>query len=1116
MPFDNAPENNIKFKRFRKENNDEKTISVLLTVFILCFVSPIAFASTQSPAEQIHSMVYETSESSPELFSYISSINWIEEISLAQNVSQENKRDYTVNTDKVVGMYDLGNGYATNWQNNKDDIFVPQEKIWAFPYYYMGELDGAVVIFNTEPYTYSIMLDNSNRLLNLMFDADLLNTVLSNNDIAEIQNCKAILGTYSTSPSLIYINENIVLPVDKQDYNSIAAITWSEFVQKQSEAEMSAISNGLTGGGGGFASFTDLTNKKMKNIILVSMLGLFITTFFVYLFKKGFVRRVFKIRKYRMVAVSLTLVLLFNIIPAGTFSANAESTDEILTIDDLPDAVYNAIKSEITEDTELTKDGQSDLYSITTTENNGTKTIFSFQEPIKFKDEDNKIRFKSDKVKKSNKLFSSYAFQSGENNITAYLPKRIKDNVLLEYGDFEIKFKPVVNKNVKASKKSFTFHDATEEVVEYTDVFGEGTALQYKPTMNGLKENIVLNQYNGQNTFQFYIDIGELKPAFTEAESIPLLDPDTEEIMYILGQVDARDSFVGNCPDTERHFTLFNSLKLEKDKKNGYILTITVDKEFLESETTVYPVVIDPILNINSSNMEDTSIYKNFPTTQTYYSSSYLCVGNHGDYGEGRALIKLTNISSFSSINPNCLIDVTYNVYEGSGRTTNALIHLRDTGYIWSDTDVTWNNCPTTGTYVSDIQINGSGWKEFSIKGLFESWLGYVRGTGGRSPDYGFYLTPHSEYLSPMAESRHFCSSEHGTYKPYVKVVYNTSTIEPGIYYLRNVQSGKYMDVQGPNTNSGTNVHQWKFHGGQSQQWKVIDAGGGYYYIRPMHAQTLSLDVQNNYSSDGSNIWVYGNNYTGDSAKWQIILNSHFNDGSYRLICKASGKAAVVEGASSENRANIFQYTYTTGECRNDDWILESVDTELSVPLIPKIQGNWCWAACGRMLALYYDFSKTTTQWSAAYHVLDNNYEEINNYNRQGNTYDCRDVAQYICDSQYDFYASYKIYDKTTLTKILRGSQAPVAIIWGYLNNTNYRYNGHFVVIYGFYYDSSGNLILRIKDPDATTIGSVYTMSYNEVKRVDYCRIWEGSVVHVTDYYSTTTPVNSEGIEYPD
>ena len=436
----------------------KKLLSIFSILFISCFNLPvIASASSPTPAEQIHSIVYETNSSSPELFDYINSINWVEEISLARNIPQENQRDYTVDTDKVVGMYDLGNHYASSWKNKKDEIFVSQQKKWAFPYYNMGELDGAVVIFNTDPFSYSIVLDNSNRLLNLMFDADLLNAVLSNNNITQIQDCKAIFGTYSASPSVIYINETLVLPVDAEDYSSIAAVNRSKFVEKQAEEESKGAENGLTGGGG-IASFTSFTNKQIQNIVSAATLFLFIIALCLYRFKRRSSRPVTKIRRYRFVAVSLVSVMLFNVIYAGISPVKAEGADETLPVDEtltmenLPDAVYNAIKSEITEDTELTKDGQSDLYSITTTENDGTKTIFSFQEPIKFRDENNKIHFKSDKVKKSNKLFSSYAFQNEENDITAYLPKRIKDNVLLESNDFKIQFRPVVSKNVKAEK----------------------------------------------------------------------------------------------------------------------------------------------------------------------------------------------------------------------------------------------------------------------------------------------------------------------------------------------------------------------------------------------------------------------------------------------------------------------------------------------------------------------------------------------------------------------------------------------------------------------------------------------------------------------------------------
>ena len=52
-----------------------------------------------------------------------------------------------------------------------------------------------------------------------------------------------------------------------------------------------------------------------------------------------------------------------------------------------------------------------------------------------------------------------------------------------------------------------------------------------------------------------------------------------------------------------------------------------------------------------------------------------------------------------------------------------------------------------------------------------------------------------------------------------------TSGISSGtIYYLRNVRSGKYMDVQG----GGTNVVQYSFHGDANQQWKFVYAGDGY------------------------------------------------------------------------------------------------------------------------------------------------------------------------------------------------------------------------------------------------------------------------------------------------
>lgn len=47
--------------------------------------------------------------------------------------------------------------------------------------------------------------------------------------------------------------------------------------------------------------------------------------------------------------------------------------------------------------------------------------------------------------------------------------------------------------------------------------------------------------------------------------------------------------------------------------------------------------------------------------------------------------------------------------------------------------------------------------------------------------------------------------------------------------------------------------------------------------------------------------------------------------GRYRIVARHSGRAAVVQGASLDNGANVFQYSYTSGDPKNDEWDLIDV-----------------------------------------------------------------------------------------------------------------------------------------------------------------------------------------------
>ena len=74
-----------------------------------------------------------------------------------------------------------------------------------------------------------------------------------------------------------------------------------------------------------------------------------------------------------------------------------------------------------------------------------------------------------------------------------------------------------------------------------------------------------------------------------------------------------------------------------------------------------------------------------------------------------------------------------------------------------------------------------------------------------------------------------------------------------GVYYIRNQYTKKYLAVEGGDQvidgengagkTDGTNVEQTTLTVGSNMQWKLQKSVYGYFILRPMHAETLALDV---------------------------------------------------------------------------------------------------------------------------------------------------------------------------------------------------------------------------------------------------------------------------------
>lgn len=93
---------------------------------------------------------------------------------------------------------------------------------------------------------------------------------------------------------------------------------------------------------------------------------------------------------------------------------------------------------------------------------------------------------------------------------------------------------------------------------------------------------------------------------------------------------------------------------------------------------------------------------------------------------------------------------------------------------------------------------------------------------------------------------------------------YKNADIENGIYYIRNMGNGKYIDIHGPNTEM---VHQWSYHSGMAENWQIIEQSDGTYVIKSLYQNKYIGIANTNYGVD--NINLYSN--ISNNTKWVIL-----------------------------------------------------------------------------------------------------------------------------------------------------------------------------------------------------------------------------------------------------
>ena len=206
------------------------------------------------------------------------------------------------------------------------------------------------------------------------------------------------------------------------------------------------------------------------------------------------------------------------------------------------------------------------------------------------------------------------------------------------------------------------------------------------PLLHGVKNEIVLTSYSGNNAYSFIADFGGLTPTESMGDSITLLDADGNEAAYMN---------VEEVRDAAGNLSLYNTIDVAPYGDGGqYIVTLTLDEAFLTNPGTVYPLAAASTMQevIGSSYINDADVNSGSPSTN-YGSSSTMWVGyiNGAKY---RSYLQFCIEPYESYIAPYGISDAYMILYEKSGNTSTFTMQPRIPGNIWSYTSLTWNNQP--------------------------------------------------------------------------------------------------------------------------------------------------------------------------------------------------------------------------------------------------------------------------------------------------------------------------------------------------------------------------------------------------------------------------------------
>ncbi len=654
-----------------------------------------------------------------------------------------------------------------------------------------------------------------------------------------------------------------------------------------------------------------------------------------------------KVKSFICVLVTFITVL---IVPSGIEAVGVELDYPSVGPDNSLDCDYNYLENEIIDffqsddliDIERRLDTPNDdLRIVRFLLTDGTEEMRIFNEAVKYVDDDGQVHTKSMKLFE-NLEPGKFKYSNKFNDISMRFGKSLSDGIALSYKAFEIEIYPA---EVAETIAQISYDGRS---VYYDAAFSEQSRVEYVAEYSGLKEKIILNEYEGINSFSFVIST---KLSLKLVDGIVRAYDENDKCIGSFGSV-----FVTDTNQSETN----GFIDLEEIKGEGYLFRLTVPAEYLESAETVYPVTIDPSFYFNQyvynfagyKQIYDVTLYA---STNAYYPDDEILTVNGMPYaGYSKVLIKFPYIGSIlKKIDSDDLIGVYY-AYNGLTNSSSSVV-IRPMEVNWNTGASSLTSSEYYALYngsMSSVNVYDTihyGPGVLNITSIAKDWVDSVYPNRGIMIESlntsGYNSIPSAEY------------SINTFSRPYIQVKYHhhedvtDSSLFKGLFKLRPIDSSDLMSSYAmKNYNSvvttsiTSNVYNndqllyisWTFQGYTIQNpynnyylssivasdpedcllyysptctsgsyWSFVEDSSGLYFLVGTSQEQLYCAAPTTVNSSITIINIPEGIATNQANKWMPVRQ--IDKIPFKIKNVSSHKYLTVENAYDKNGQNLFQ-----------------------------------------------------------------------------------------------------------------------------------------------------------------------------------------------------------------